>query len=94
MAEQAKRHAPQYSATSWLKPLPPVTRLILHGGPAARALTASAWPVPFPIDACRAQSQGSRATLWMGPDEYLLLGAEAPAARSSTPRTKPPYSGS
>jgi sarcosine oxidase subunit gamma len=80
MAEQARRHAPQYSATSWLKPLPPVTRLILHGGAAARALAAPAWPVPFPIEPCRAQSQGSRATLWMGPDEYLLLGAEAPAA--------------
>ncbi len=80
MAEPAERHTPQYSATAWLKPLPPVTRLILHGGPAARARASSAWPVPFPMDACRAQSQGSRATLWMGPDEYLLLGAEAPAA--------------
>jgi sarcosine oxidase, subunit gamma len=80
MAEQAERRAPQYSAASWLTPLPPVTRLILHGGTAARALAAGAWPVPFPIGSCRAHAQGSRATLWMGPDEYLLLGAEAPAA--------------
>jgi sarcosine oxidase subunit gamma len=80
MAEQAVRQAPQYPATPWLRPLAPVTRLILHGGAAARAQAAAAWPVPFPIGACRAQASGSRATLWMGPDEYLLLGAQAPAA--------------
>jgi sarcosine oxidase subunit gamma len=80
MAEQAMRQVPQYSATSWLRPLSPVTRLILHAGAAARAQAAVAWPIPFPSEACRAQTFGGRATLWMGPDEYLLLGAEAPAA--------------
>lgn len=79
MAELARRQAPQYPATSWLRPLPPATRLILHGGSAVRALASSAWGVGFAEQACRAQSQGSRATLWMGPDEYLLIDADVAA---------------
>jgi len=80
MADLAVRHAPQYAATSWLKPLPPATRLILHGGPKVRKIAAASWQVGFAEEACRAQSQGTRATLWMGPDEYLLIDAEVLAA--------------
>jgi sarcosine oxidase subunit gamma len=73
MAELARRQAPQFAATSWLRPLPPASRLILHGGKEVRALASGAWGIVFAEQACRAQSQGSRATLWMGPDEYLLI---------------------
>jgi sarcosine oxidase, subunit gamma len=78
MADLAVRHPPQYSATSWLRPLPPATRLMLHGGPKAREIAAAAWQVGFADQACRAQSHGTRATLWMGPDEYLLIDADVP----------------
>jgi sarcosine oxidase subunit gamma len=67
----------------WLKELPPASRLVLHGDVAVRAAAASAWGVAFAEEPCRSRSAGSRATLWMGPDEYLLLDlapAEAPGA--------------
>jgi sarcosine oxidase subunit gamma len=73
MAELAQRRTPAILATDWLKVLPPAGRWVLHGGPAARALAAPVWGTAFPEDACRAVLSGSRATLWMGPDEYLLL---------------------
>ena len=80
MAEVARRQAPQFAATSWLRPLPPATRLIFHGGQKARTIAAAAWGVGFADAACRAQSSRSRATLWMGPDEYLLIDDDAAAA--------------
>ncbi len=79
MADIARRQTPQFPATSWLRPLPPATRLILQGGQQARALAAAAWGVGFSEEACRAQSAGTRASLWMGPDEYLLIDADAAA---------------
>jgi sarcosine oxidase subunit gamma len=81
MAENAARNTPPVPGKSWLKPLPPAMRLILHGDAAVRVLAAAAWRVPFAEEACRACVSGGRATLWMGPDEYLLIdsAAEAPA---------------
>ena len=73
MADNAVRNAPEISATPWLKPLAPATRLILHGGGEVRTIAATVWQVPFAEEACRAHVNGSRATLWMGPDEYLLI---------------------
>jgi sarcosine oxidase subunit gamma len=73
MAELAQRRPPAVASTDWLKQLPPGGRWVLHGGPEARALAAPAWGVAFSEEACRAVVSGSRATLWMGPDEYLLL---------------------
>jgi sarcosine oxidase subunit gamma len=73
MAELAQRRPPAVASTDWLKQLPPGGRWVLHGGPEARALAAPAWGVGFSEEACRAVVSGSRATLWMGPDEYLLL---------------------
>jgi sarcosine oxidase subunit gamma len=54
---------------------PPASRLILQGDAAARRAAAAAWGVPFSEEACRAQTLGERATLWLGPDEYLLWQA-------------------
>ncbi len=66
------RLAPVIPVTKWMRALPFATRLTLHGGPVARA-AAAVWGVAFSETACRALSQGPRATLWLGPEEYLLL---------------------
>lgn len=76
MAELAQCRQPSIRATDWLKLSPPASRWVFHGGPAARALAAPVWGVEFPETACRAAIAGTRATLWLGPDEYLLLGLE------------------
>jgi sarcosine oxidase, subunit gamma len=73
MAELALRRQPPIRLTDWLKLLPPASRWILHGGPAARARAAPVWGVELPETACRAAVAGTRAALWLGPDEYLLL---------------------
>ncbi len=68
------RGAPLVHAGEWLEALPPAARFILQCGPAARAAAGSAFGLPLPTSACRANSQGDRAALWLGPDEQLLLG--------------------
>jgi sarcosine oxidase, subunit gamma len=73
MAELAQRRPPVIASTDWLKLLPPADRWVLHGGPGARALAAPVWGAAFSEEACRAIVAGSRATLWLGPDEFLLL---------------------
>jgi sarcosine oxidase subunit gamma len=73
MAEQTLRRPPNIAAADWLKTLPPAARWVLHGDARVRALAAPAWGVAFPDAACRAVVSGSRATLWLGPDEHLLL---------------------
>lgn len=73
MSELAQRRPPAVLSRDWLKMLPPAGRWVLHGGPAARALAAPVWGAAFPEEACRAVISGSRATLWLGPDEFLLL---------------------
>jgi sarcosine oxidase subunit gamma len=56
----------------WLRFLPRGSRFIFHGNGVARAAAGAAWGVPFAEQACRASRVGERATLWLGPDEYLL----------------------
>ena len=75
MPDLAIRNQPQVPAAAWMKALPPAVRLILHGESAARRAAAPVWGAAFAEQACRAVTYGSRATLWMGPDEYLLLGS-------------------
>lgn len=53
--------------------LPAAWRFVLHGDRAVRAAAVAVWGVPFAAEPCRARRAGSRASLWMGPDEYLLL---------------------
>jgi sarcosine oxidase subunit gamma len=76
MAKVATRSVPQVPSTEWLRAVPPATRFILHADARARSAAASVWGAAFSEEACRAIVQGSRATLWLGPDEYLLLGAD------------------
>jgi sarcosine oxidase subunit gamma len=80
MVEMATRSPPQVPASEWMSTVPPAMRFILHGGAQARAAAAPIWGAPFAEQACRATLQGGRATLWLGPDEYLLLGADDDSA--------------
>jgi sarcosine oxidase, subunit gamma len=88
MAEAALRRPPQLSSADWLETLPPAARWVLHGDAQERAIAAPVWGVGFSETACRALRSGERATLWLGPDEYLLLDfaardEQAPAAAAS-----------
>jgi sarcosine oxidase subunit gamma len=74
MLEAASRRLPMVPSTDWLQPLPPAMRFILHGDARVRAAAAAAWGAAFSEEPCRAVQQRTRATLWLGPDEYLLLG--------------------
>jgi sarcosine oxidase subunit gamma len=88
MVDQAQRRVPAVPSLAWLTGLPPATRFAFHGDAAARAAVHPAWGVAFSEEACRANAHSTRATLWMGPDEYLLLdfsdGQTAPGASAST----------
>jgi sarcosine oxidase subunit gamma len=84
MPDVATRSIPSVRTTPWMRALPPAARLILHGGAAGRAAAAPIWGVGFAEQACRAIVHGARATLWLGPDEYLLLGPpDEPTARAA-----------
>lgn len=57
---------------------------VSDAGPAARllfrgdvALISGAFGVDLPTTPMRAQSNGARAALWLGPDEWLLLAPES-----------------
>jgi sarcosine oxidase subunit gamma len=51
---------------------PAASRLLLQGNATARNAAAAVWGVGFSETSCRALTAGSRATLWLGPDEHLL----------------------
>ena len=74
------RLAPRFVATDVLEPLPPAARLILRGAAAVRAAAEAAAGVGLPAEPCRAITQGERAALWLGPDEWLLMAPEAEGA--------------
>ena len=86
MAELAQRRPPAIAPTDWLKPLPPARPL---GCCTAMPAPRGHWPPPSgasrsPRSACRAVVAGARATLWLGPDEYLLLDSRGPRRRRGT----------
>jgi len=56
----------------WLQVLTRGSRFIFHGNAEARAAASTAWGAAFAEEPCRARVLGERATLWLGPDEYLL----------------------
>ena len=84
MDDSAARQAVVLPAAEWLVPLGPMTRFVLRGDAAARAIAGHAFGIDLPEQACRAAQSGSRAALWLGPDEYLLLAAEAELAAIRT----------
>jgi sarcosine oxidase subunit gamma len=69
------RQGPALVATAHVQVLPRARRFVLRGDSAARAAAERAFGVPVPAVACRAGSNASRAALWLGPDEWLLLAA-------------------
>ena len=96
MLELATRRAPVVPRAGWLKALPPSARMAFYGDDSARAATLPVWGVEFSEQACRANVRGSRATLWLGPDEYLLLDLQPAAgepARGSLPALETALSG-
>ena len=74
------RSPPPVAAGPTLVPLPPAARYILRGGAPVRAAAEKAAGVGIPVEACRAMTHESRAALWLGPDEWLLLAPEAQGA--------------
>jgi sarcosine oxidase, subunit gamma len=78
MADSAERRSPLLTDSAWLKTLPPAGRWILHGDAEVRRRAERSWGVAFSEAACRAVTSAQRATLWLGPDEYLLLDLAAP----------------
>ena len=62
------------ASSPFLRQLPPAARLVLRGAPDVLAVAADALALPRSETACRAVRNGDRATLWLGPDERLLLG--------------------
>lgn len=91
MPKLAQRRPPAISATDWMQPLPPAPRFVLHGDARARERAASVWGAAFSQVPCRAIVAGARATLWQGPEEYLLLElSPAPAATAAAPGATDP----
>ena len=75
----ATRDRLQFSAGGWLCTLPAATRFILQGVPSALTAASAAFGLRLPETACRANTQGNRAALWLGPDEFLLLAPDEDA---------------
>jgi sarcosine oxidase subunit gamma len=69
----AARQGPALPATALVHLLAPARRFVLRGDSAARAAAEHAFGVSIPAQACRAGSDGARAALWLGPDEWLLI---------------------
>ena len=84
MAEIAQRRPPAVASTGYLRVLPPASRWVLHADSETRRSIAPVWGVGCSDEACRALTSGSRATLWLGPEEYQLidLGADAAAGEA------------
>ncbi len=85
MPDAAIRSLPPVPVSDWMKAIPGAMRFVLHGDAQVRAAAAAPWQVGFAEDACRARVQGARATLWLGPDEYLLLGFDEAAKEATLP---------
>lgn len=71
---------PEGGSTDWLRVKAPAARLLLQGEAPARAAAAAVWGVEFAEESCRARMLGTRATLWLGPDEHLLWQESRDAA--------------
>lgn len=72
-----KRQPPRIESRAWLAPLPAATRFSFRGGADAAAAASRAFGVELPATACRANATGTRAALWLGPDEQLLIAPES-----------------
>src|SRR5882672_4771707 len=90
----AKRQGPlKFSAEAAptcaeLELVPPATRFMLRCRPEDMVAIGHSFGVALP-NACRAAVAGTRAALWLGPDEWLLLAAanDAPAITEQVSRS-------
>jgi sarcosine oxidase subunit gamma len=62
-----------FAAADWIETVPPLARFVVRGGVAAREIAGRTFGMMLPEIACRAVHDASRAALWLGPDEHLLL---------------------
>jgi sarcosine oxidase subunit gamma len=84
MAElSGARRPPLISASPVLRMAPPAARHVLRAAPEVLATAGDALELSLLMPVCRASVHGSRAALWLGPDERLLLGDDASAADTS-----------
>ncbi|HWZ64900.1 MAG TPA: sarcosine oxidase subunit gamma family protein [Steroidobacteraceae bacterium] len=85
MVEQhAARRTPLVPTSPGLRLLPAASRHILRGAAKVRLAAQRAFGVALPESACRAASQGERAALWLGPDEWLLIAPEHSGAETAS----------
>jgi sarcosine oxidase subunit gamma len=80
MADAAIRRTVELPGASWLDTALPASRYVFRGDAAARAAAGSAFGIALPEAACRAATDGTRAALWLGPDEHLLLAPDGEGA--------------
>ena len=90
MVESASRRAPTVPTAPWLEAAPPALRIAFYGGSAAQAAAQRVWGPEFSEQACRAHAQSTRATLWLGPEEYLLLDFGVGQPPAEAPANEPP----
>ena len=88
----AARQVPKITACALVNQLPPATRYILRGDSRVMLAASTALGLEISQTACRAAVNGEVATLWLGPDEQLLLapaGLELAATLATALRDLP-----
>ena len=80
----ALRRPPMVAASAMLRLLPPAARHILRGAPAVLDAAGQALGLSLSMPPCRASEHTTRAALWLGPDERLLLGEESSAGDTAS----------
>ena len=79
MADFNARRAVATIDTPWLRQLPWQARFLFRGDADAQLAAAASFGTRLSAERCRALTNGGRATLWLGPDEYLLIAPESEA---------------
>jgi sarcosine oxidase subunit gamma len=73
----ALRRVPEICSSTAVRALAPAARYVLRGADEVRVAAERALGVALPASPCRAGIAAKRAALWLGPDEWLLIGPEA-----------------
>jgi len=79
MADAIARRPVNVTETPWLRSLPAAAKFVFRGDANAQNAAGQGLGLALPTVACRAAVNGSRAALWLGPDEFLLLVPESEA---------------
>jgi sarcosine oxidase subunit gamma len=83
MAERSSARCPPIlTASALLRALPPAARHILRADAPVLSAAGDALGISLTLPACRASVYGTRAALWLGPDERLLLAEESSTAET------------